>query len=227
MPRPLLHVLFAHHPTCMPSLPDKPPPSPLPGHPVSPSRPFAHHASLPHSPSFACHFTCTVRTHTCTISTAIVLRDVNHSRVSAPKPESQPHRPVSTPLFSTRSTTLGSLPHPPNHDHTAQSVPLSYTILSAPHSKKPRGVHPSNWNVEDVIDWLRVKLFDDKVCNNLKFLEQVTTGDALLKLDVGVLKSEIGIVAYGNPRRLRAPRRPVASLSSRLSTLVIFTPLLA
>lgn len=109
---------------------------------------------------------------------------------------------------------------------TSSAIMAASSPLSAPHSvdmssnKQPRDVHPSEWNVEDVIDWLRVKGFDDTVCD--KFLEQEITGDVLLELDVGVLKSEIGIVAYGKRIRIANAiaelRRPPSVLSSEQPT---------
>lgn len=67
-------------------------------------------------------------------------------------------------------------------------------------SRKPRNLHAAEWNVEEVVDWLRSKGFDDAVCD--KFAEQEITGDVLLELDLAILKSEIGIVAYGKRIRI-------------------------
>src|SRR5258708_1372441 len=72
------------------------------------------------------------------------------------------------------------------------SSPISATLnadISA--NKMPRSVHPVEWTVEEVVDWLRYKGFDEMVCD--KFSEQEITGDVLLELDVAILKSEIGI----------------------------------
>ncbi|KAI0313113.1 sterile alpha motif/pointed domain-containing protein, partial [Amylostereum chailletii] len=60
--------------------------------------------------------------------------------------------------------------------------------------------HPSDWSVEEVVDWLKSKGFDDGVCD--KFIEQEITGDVLLELDINVLKSEIGIIAFGKRMRI-------------------------
>ena len=59
--------------------------------------------------------------------------------------------------------------------------------------------HPIEWTVEETVNWLRSKGFEDTVCE--KFIEQEITGDALFNLDVTSLKTEIGIDAYG--RRFR------------------------
>ncbi|KAL4256745.1 Polar growth protein [Pleurotus pulmonarius] len=60
--------------------------------------------------------------------------------------------------------------------------------------------HPSDWSVEEVVEWLKSKGFDQDVCD--KFTEQEITGDVLLELDVNLLKSEIGIMAFGKRMRI-------------------------
>ncbi|KAJ4464132.1 sterile alpha motif/pointed domain-containing protein, partial [Lentinula edodes] len=55
--------------------------------------------------------------------------------------------------------------------------------------------HPSKWNVDEVVEWVRGKGFGEDVC--AKFTEQEITGDVLLELDVNLLKNEIGIMAFG------------------------------
>ncbi|KAL4245817.1 hypothetical protein ABKN59_001635 [Abortiporus biennis] len=77
----------------------------------------------------------------------------------------------------------------------AQSEKRSST-QEAPKSAK----HPSEWNEQEVIEWLKSKGFDQGVCD--KFIEQEITGDVLLELDANVLKSEIGITAYGKRVRI-------------------------
>lgn len=51
-----------------------------------------------------------------------------------------------------------------------------------------------------MIDWLRSKDFNKTVCD--KFTEQDIAGDALFQLDAKILKSEIGIIAYGTRIRI-------------------------
>lgn len=146
-------------------------------------------------------------------------------------------------VFPSKPQTLslqelsGVLPSPAassnghRHGYSISSLTSSAAMaasfpLSAPHSadscssNRPRDVHPSEWNVEDVINWLRAKGFDDAVCD--RFIEQEITGDVLLELDVGVLKSEIGIVAYGKRIRIANAiaelRRPPSDLSSEQPT---------
>ena len=70
------------------------------------------------------------------------------------------------------------------------------------------------WSVQEVVDWLKSKGFDQAVCDkfigksffffllnrsksNILFLDNEITGEVLLKLDVDLLKSEIGITAFG------------------------------
>ncbi|KAF8076889.1 hypothetical protein FPV67DRAFT_1715490 [Lyophyllum atratum] len=61
-------------------------------------------------------------------------------------------------------------------------------------------VIPAEWSVEDVVDWLKSKGFDSDVCD--KFTEQEITGDVLLELDVTLLKTELGIPAFGKRMRI-------------------------
>ncbi|OCH94505.1 hypothetical protein OBBRIDRAFT_747510 [Obba rivulosa] len=98
-------------------------------------------------------------------------------------------------------------------------------------SKKPMG-DPSAWNVEEVVEWLQSKGFDQGTCD--KFIEQEITGDVLLELDQNVLKTEIGVVAFGKRVRimnaiaeLRRPPSVSESQSDRnlQSPSVIVTPL--
>ncbi|KAI0787073.1 hypothetical protein BC629DRAFT_1593605 [Irpex lacteus] len=60
--------------------------------------------------------------------------------------------------------------------------------------------HPSDWNVDEVVDWLKSKGFDQGVCDI--FIEQEITGDVLLELDHNVLKTEFGIMAFGKRARI-------------------------
>lgn len=114
------------------------------------------------------------------------------------------HRPgysIGSAHSSARATASSPLPGARNAD------------LSA---KKPQHVHPADWTVDEVVDWLRSKGFEEAVCE--KFIEQEITGDVLLELDVNVLKSEIGILAYGKRMRISNAiselRRPPSVVSS-------------
>lgn len=60
--------------------------------------------------------------------------------------------------------------------------------------------HPTDWSLDEVVEWLKTKGFDQDVCD--KFIEQEITGDVLLELDANLLKSEIGIMAFGKRVRI-------------------------
>ncbi|KAF8806186.1 hypothetical protein BYT27DRAFT_7191502 [Phlegmacium glaucopus] len=75
------------------------------------------------------------------------------------------------------------------------------SALATPASPQGRNkTHPTEWSVEEVVDWLGGKGFDQDVCD--KFVEQEITGDVLLELDVNLLKSEIGVLAFGKRMRI-------------------------
>jgi len=83
------------------------------------------------------------------------------------------------------------------------SLPLLGTRDAAlPNSGDHRCAHPACWTVQETVDWLRSKGFEDAVCQ--RFVEQEVAGDALLNLDVGKLKTEIGIAAYGKRVRIES-----------------------
>ncbi|KAI0774696.1 hypothetical protein BD413DRAFT_302983 [Trametes elegans] len=92
----------------------------------------------------------------------------------------------------TPATTIGSFKTSTSTPHQVEN--------GTPDTAKKSGIHPSDWNVEDVVEWLKSKGFDQGVCD--KFIEQEITGDVLLELDANVLKSEIGIVAFGKRARI-------------------------
>ncbi|RPD67460.1 hypothetical protein L226DRAFT_529790 [Lentinus tigrinus ALCF2SS1-7] len=139
----------------------------------------------------------------------------------------QPLAPVISPTPSTIKVAQqlpfaspSSLPSPTassTGSHAASSAAgiqhsltpaTTAATLSTPHqsgtntpdlAKKPT-THPSEWNVEEVIEWLKSKGFDQGVCD--KFIEQEITGDVLLELNADILKSEIGIAAFGKRVRI-------------------------
>ena len=113
----------------------------------------------------------------------------------------------------------------PNGLATPLSVASPLTrSRSAPYSptRERLYVHPTEWTIEETVNWLRLKGFEDTVCE--KFIEQETAGDALLNLDATSLKTEIGIIPYGKRfrianaiddlRRVANVRFPLASPNS-------------
>lgn len=99
----------------------------------------------------------------------------------------------------TPATTMGSLRAP--HVGTSTPPPSAGKRSSTQDSSaKGPTTHPSEWSVEEVVEWLKAKGFDQGVCD--KFIEQEITGDVLLELDANVLKSEIGILAFGKRARI-------------------------
>ncbi|KIJ95518.1 hypothetical protein K443DRAFT_682969 [Laccaria amethystina LaAM-08-1] len=55
--------------------------------------------------------------------------------------------------------------------------------------------NPSEWTVDEVVEWLKGKGIDQNICD--KFVAHEITGDVLLKLDVDLLKTEVGVVGFG------------------------------
>jgi hypothetical protein len=72
--------------------------------------------------------------------------------------------------------------------------------VSSQDGHKAPSTHPSEWTLEEVIEWLKSKGFDQGVCD--KFVEQEITGDVLLELDANILKTEFGITAFGKRVRI-------------------------
>ncbi|KIK95325.1 hypothetical protein PAXRUDRAFT_827121 [Paxillus rubicundulus Ve08.2h10] len=85
-------------------------------------------------------------------------------------------------VSSTGKASTGSVQSPPEMELLKKSTP------------------PSEWSVEEVVDWLKSKGFGSDVYE--KFIEQEITGDVLLELDINLLKVEIGIIAFGKRMRI-------------------------
>ncbi|KAG1752394.1 uncharacterized protein EDB91DRAFT_1343464 [Suillus paluster] len=114
--------------------------------------------------------------------------------VSAPTPRSSTPRVVSTSPMSKHNSVASS------GQASTTSMPLTLSEPTRDSSSPTKSVPPSEWSVEDVIDWLKSKGFGQDVCD--KFTEQEITGDVLLELDLNLLKAEIGIVAFGKRMRI-------------------------
>ncbi|EAU82730.2 hypothetical protein CC1G_10635 [Coprinopsis cinerea okayama7 len=141
-------------------------------------------------------------------------------RSSAPTPISQPLSSLPSPAASAHAS--GFHVTPPFQDTSSTSVsgqsvstnptsPQESTSASEKKDKKP----PNEWTLDEVVEWLKSKGFDQDVCD--KFIEQEITGDVLLELDTNLLKTEIGIMAFGKRVRIANAisdlRRP-ASINS-------------
>ncbi|KAG5641510.1 hypothetical protein DXG03_004839 [Asterophora parasitica] len=109
--------------------------------------------------------------------------------------EQSKHNSV-TSVSSMRPSALAS--QPPLTASSIQNT-LVEEQQTQPKDKKEK-TPPSEWSVEEVVDWLKSKGFDQDVCD--KFTEQEITGDVLLELDVNLLKTEIGIMAFGKRMRI-------------------------
>ncbi|KAK0230188.1 hypothetical protein IW262DRAFT_1336895 [Armillaria fumosa] len=105
------------------------------------------------------------------------------------------------PTTQSKHNSATSSPASPSYSAPGNDSSLSATVstIPTPIDKKEK-THPSEWSLDDVIDWLKNKGFDQDVCE--KFTEQEITGDVLLELDVNLLKTEIGIMAFGKRMRI-------------------------
>ena len=123
----------------------------------------------------------------------------------------QPGTPASTITSIGIQQALGT-PTKPQSPFRPRSSETPLLEKPAPPSKPP-----AEWTVEEVVDWLKGKGIDQGTCD--KFIgtcasfvarfhgadippEQDITGDVLLELDLELLKTEIGIVAFGKRKRI-------------------------
>ncbi|KAG0697293.1 hypothetical protein DFH29DRAFT_1003838 [Suillus ampliporus] len=120
-----------------------------------------------------------------------VIREIR--QVSNAVSSSSP-RVVSTPPASKHSSVASS-----GHASTT-SMPQTLSEPTRDSSSPTKSVPPSEWSVEEVVDWLKSKGFGQDVCD--RFIEQEITGDVLLELDINLLKAEIGIAAFGKRMRI-------------------------
>jgi hypothetical protein len=135
-----------------------------------------------------------------------------------------PSELVRTPIFQqpgTPSSTVTSigiqqvLGTPTKPESLFRSRSSETPLLEKP---APPSEPPAEWTVEEVVDWLKSKGIDQGTCDKfigmcasfaVRFLgvdiplaEQDITGDVLLELDLELLKTEIGIVAFGKRKRI-------------------------
>ncbi|KAN0097153.1 hypothetical protein V8E55_001599 [Tylopilus felleus] len=72
--------------------------------------------------------------------------------------------------------------------------------LASKAKAQTKPTHPSEWSVDQVVEWLQSKGFGSDVYD--KFIEHQITGNVLLELDINLLKEEIGIAAFGDRMRI-------------------------
>ncbi|KAG2042048.1 hypothetical protein BDR03DRAFT_889290 [Suillus americanus] len=124
---------------------------------------------------------------------------------ATPTPVIREIRQVSNAVSSPTPRVVSPLPTS-KHNSVASSAQVSTTSMPQTSSEPTqesslmKSVPPSEWSVEEVVDWLKSKNFGQDVCD--KFIEQEITGDVLLELDINLLKAEIGIVAFGKRMRI-------------------------
>ncbi|KAN0097147.1 hypothetical protein V8E55_001593 [Tylopilus felleus] len=88
----------------------------------------------------------------------------------------------------------------PSQQNSVSSAGKGSVGPSAPETEAKKSTPPSEWTVDEVVEWLKSKGFGSDVYD--KFIEQEITGDVLLELDINLLKAEIGIVAFGKRVRI-------------------------
>lgn len=111
---------------------------------------------------------------------------------------------------------------------TATTSLKTATPLTSPAPQKEASLPPSTksapkpteWSVDDVVEWLKAKGLDQATCD--KFVEQEISGDVLLELNQDVLKNEIGVTAFGKRVRImnfitELKRPPSPSESEKLA----------
>ncbi|KAJ7070739.1 hypothetical protein C8F01DRAFT_975539 [Mycena amicta] len=154
----------------------------------------------------------------------------NSVTAGLPSPAPSGGKPGIASKHSSVASSTALAPGAPSKPSSVASAPLS--AVSEGKQREDSGhagsvgsasKHPSEWSVEEVVEWLKAKNFDEDVCD--KFTEQEITGDVLLDLDVNLLKTEIGIMAFGKRMRianaivdLRRPPSPSASFSQGYNT---------
>ncbi|RXW25401.1 hypothetical protein EST38_g391 [Candolleomyces aberdarensis] len=130
---------------------------------------------------------------------------IDTKRNSAPTPSTQPLSGHPSPTISSHTSGYGLATafqgtSVSSVSHSISTNPTSAAPTQGTVEEKKEKKHPNDWSVEEVIEWLKSRGFDQDVCD--KFTEQEITGDVLLELDVNVLKTEIGILAFGKRMRI-------------------------
>lgn len=183
-PAPVLQVQEAEAATTTPSMasiatvvPPQAPPSPKPTQPqlASPISFPSIHSPVPSMP------TATIVTQ----QQQRVLTPVQPTPLSAHFPS--PMSISTTGSYAFQPPQAGSAP--------GSAAPSLISSLEIPSSKS----NPAEWTVDQVVEWLKAKKFDDGIV--AKFIEHEITGDVLIELDVNMLK-ELDIAAFGKRMRI-------------------------
>ncbi|KAG8755383.1 polar growth protein [Serendipita sp. 396] len=103
---------------------------------------------------------------------------------------------------------------------TSTSLAPPSSVAPSQASPQTKKTPPSEWTVDQVVEWIRSKGFDEGVCG--KFAEHEITGDILLEFDANMLK-EIDIIAFGKRMKIANAiselRRPPSFESSDAASL--------
>lgn len=103
------------------------------------------------------------------------------------------------PSGSVHSTLTPATTVPSLNSATPVTSPAPQKQTSLPSSTKS-APKPTEWTVDDVVEWLKSKGIDQPTCD--KFIEQEISGDVLLELNQDILKNEIGVTAFGKRVRI-------------------------
>ncbi|KAN0061152.1 hypothetical protein ACQY0O_006887 [Thecaphora frezii] len=131
-----------------------------------------------------------------------------------------------TGTVGTAATSLaGGGPETPKSLGAPFSINLQSPSQSVSSGVKPAG-DPTEWTVEQVVEWGRSKGWDENTVLN-KFVEHEITGDVLLEMDVNILK-EIDIIAFGKrfqvANAIKELRKSVPGAEQATSPLAIRQP---
>ena len=144
------------------------------------------------------------------------------TRASDPRRASSP-RSNGYVMVSSLDGVVRSVSPQPQGQEMQMHPPLGNLLLEQGEKEgvEKKEKSPTEWTLDDVLEWLKSKGFDEDVqskflgafsfffllcvCSvrrSLRRSEQEITGDVLLELDANLLKTEIGIMAFGKRVRI-------------------------